>query len=83
MISVKTIAQTIAKHAGITLDTPTLSPRPNDVDRLAANTMKAKKLLLYKPAVPIEEGINVYMNWLQSTYPDLKKLLKQIPAKNW
>lgn len=82
-ISVKTIAQTIAKNAGITLQPPTLAPRPNDVDRLAANTKRAQKLLSYTPQVSIEEGIEVYMQWLQDTYPDMKKLLKKIPVKNW
>ena len=82
-VSVKTIAETIAKHAGITLTPSTLAPRPNDVDRLAANTQKAQKLLSYKPEVSIEQGIEKYLVWLRATYPDMKALLKKIPTKNW
>ncbi len=82
-VSVKTIAKTIGKYAGLPLKLPSLPPRPNDVDRLAANTKKAKTLLSYTPEVSIEDGIERYITWLKETYPDMKALLKKIPIRNW
>ncbi len=77
----------IAKHicTGVGLPhRPLMKPaRPNDVMRHYADITKAKKLLSYKPAVPIAEGLKKYIEWVKQTYPNPKKLLKQIPDTNW
>ncbi len=82
-ISIATIAKTITHFAGIPYRPIQMAPRPNDVDRLAANTQKARTLLSYTPKIAIEQGIEQYMHWLKHTYPNTKLLLKQIPTKNW
>lgn len=82
-ISVETVAKTITQLAGIPYNPASLPPRPNDVDRLAANTKKARKVLGFSPEIPIESGLATYVDWVKQTYPDSKKLLKYIPARNW
>lgn len=82
-VSVKTIAQTICKHAHLPYDPESLPPRPNDVDRLAANTKKAREVLGFSPKTAIESGLAMYVDWVKQHYPDSNKLLEYIPAKNW
>lgn len=82
-VSVATVASLISKQAGLPYNPIYLDARPNDVDRLAANTQKAKKLLAYTPSVTIEEGITIYVSWLKATYPNIDSLLAHIPKTNW
>ena len=40
-----------------------LPERPGDVPRTYADISKAQKLLAYRPATPISEGIPRYVDW--------------------
>ncbi len=82
-VSVRTIAQTICRHTNLPYQPDQLPPRPNDVDRLAANTKKAGKLLGFSPKTAIETGLELYVDWVKQSYRDTKKLLRQIPSRNW
>lgn len=63
---------------------PIMKPaRPNDVARHYADISKAKKLLSFEPKIAIAEGLKTYIAWVKKTYPDPKKLLINIPDKNW
>ncbi len=82
-ISISAIAQAITAYAGIPYHPDSFPARPNDVDRLAANTNKARTTFTYSPKISIDEGIPLYMSWLKKTYPNSEKLLSQIPTTNW
>jgi UDP-glucose 4-epimerase len=82
-VSINSIAQAITKLAGIPYHPTILPSRPNDVDRLAANTKKAKKLLDFTSLVAIDEGLSRYISWMKTTYPNPSRLLSKIPLTNW
>lgn len=82
-VSVETIAKLICREARIPYAPIMMPPRPNDVARHAADIAKAKRILGFTPTVSIEDGLKLYMKWLQSAYPDPKQALKLIPDKNW
>ena len=82
-IKVAHIAKTVCQVAQLPFK-PIMKPsRPNDVFRHFANIAKAKKLLLWKPTVAIDDGLKRYISWVKKTYPDSKKLIEQIPDVNW
>ena len=83
LFSINSIAQAITKLAGIPYHPTILPSRPNDVDRLAANTKKAKKLLDFTSLVAIDEGLSRYISWMKTTYPNPSRLLSKIPLTNW
>jgi UDP-glucose 4-epimerase len=82
-VSINAIAETIYRSVGIAYSPTLLDPRPNDVDRLAANTEKAKLLLSYSPKIDIQKGLAMYISWMKHTYPNPKKLTKFVPNTNW
>lgn len=82
-ISVSRLGRLINEEAGLSYQPIILPARPNDIDRLAAGTAKARKLLRFVPGISIQTGIPAYVRWLRGTYPDTKKLLKKIPQTNW
>lgn len=45
-----------------------LPPQPGDVQITYADISKAKKLIGYQPQTTIQEGVNKYIAWYQSTY---------------
>jgi nucleoside-diphosphate-sugar epimerase len=59
-----------------------LPERPGDVHHLHADTRKAERMLGYKAAIGIEEGIAKYIDWVRSTYPDPSALL-DTQLTNW
>lgn len=82
-VTIKKIAETVIRLLNKKLKIIYVSPRPKDVRRHFADISKAKKLLQYKPEVDLEEGILEYINFLEEGQVDFKKLLRQIPDKNW
>ncbi len=82
-VTIRTLAKTICRLARIPFR-PIMKPsRPNDVFRHAADITKAARVLRYRPAVSIREGLIRYGAWLTKMYPDHSLLLKQIPPANW
>ncbi len=60
------------------------APRPGDVMRLAADSSKAHRLLDWKPAVPLEEGIRRLLEWHETTRKtDWKADLQEEVVRNW
>ncbi len=80
---VATLARIICATVDIPFKPVMMPPRPNDVERHAANIEKAKKILSYNPMVNASEGLNRYINWVKNTYPNTSSLLKLVPTTNW
>jgi UDP-glucose 4-epimerase len=82
-VTIAKIANIICKQTGLPFR-PIMKPaRPHDVERHAANTGKAKRMLGYTPQVSVEEGISIFIDWMKKTYPAPEKLLKRVPNTNW
>jgi dTDP-glucose 4,6-dehydratase len=68
-ISVREIAQAVFRALGgeffIELDGARVRPENSEVDRLLADTEKAKRLLGWQPSVSIEEGIALTIDWMR------------------
>ena len=58
---IEIIEQELGKKAHITM----LPEQPGDVHRTYADISKAERLLHYKPKVPIEQGIRLFVDWLK------------------
>jgi UDP-glucuronate 4-epimerase len=56
---IELIEQELGKKARITM----LPEQPGDVHRTYADVRKAEYLLHYKPKVPIEQGIRLFVEW--------------------
>ncbi len=56
------IAETLGKKADVTM----LSEQPGDVRATYARIDKARRLLDYTPATPIEEGIRLFIEWYRN-----------------
>lgn len=82
-ITIDEIARNVCKETGLPFKPMKKPARPNDVMRHYADISKARKILSYKPAVSIHEGLQKYVSWVKQTYPNPKKMLKLIPDKNW
>lgn len=82
-VTIKDIAKSICTQTGVPF-IPSMKPaRPNDVARHYADITKARKLLSFSPKINIKEGLASYITWVKQTYPNPKKLLKQMPDTNW
>jgi nucleoside-diphosphate-sugar epimerase len=47
-----------------------LPEQPGDVERTYADISKAKALLDWAPETPIEEGLQVFADWVKDYYAD-------------
>ncbi len=54
LIEEKTGMEAVIKH---------IDPQPGDVFTTYANIEKARKLIKYDPEIPIEEGLEYFMDW--------------------
>lgn len=68
----KLIAKIINKDTEVETEEVRLRPENSEVERLKADTAKAKELLNWSPAYTLEEGLRETVNWL-STHLDLYK----------
>lgn len=57
--------------------------RPGDVLRLFSDTTKAQKLIGFKPAVTLTEGLKKLLAWYQVQGKTPEQLLEQEIVKNW
>lgn len=82
-VSIYDIAKIISNKTHLPFTPNILPARPNDVDRLAADTTKARTLLKFTPEITITDGLANYIAWMNTNYPDPKKLASKIPDTNW
>lgn len=82
-ISIKNIAEIIIKKTGSSSKIIFQPPRPHDVRRHFADISKAKKILGFRPKINIEKGIELYIKHLEKSKINLKKVLNDIPERNW
>lgn len=67
-LSIKMLCKKIQKAAHKTNSAPQYAKkREGDIHKSVADTTKAQKILGFKPAIPIEEGLKRYMRWYEST----------------
>jgi UDP-glucuronate 4-epimerase len=59
------LVQLLSDALGIKPTFEHLPPQPGDVERTWADVAKAQRLLGYRPAVPIEEGIKRFAAWFK------------------
>jgi nucleoside-diphosphate-sugar epimerase len=66
-LSIKTLYKKIQKAAKKTNRAPQYAKkREGDVYKSVADTTKAQKILGFKPAITIEEGLKRYIQWYES-----------------
>lgn len=83
-VTIKEIADRLLKllgkeNLGIQFE-PT---RPADVQRHFADPSKLAKLTGYKAEIGIEEGLQLYIDWLKTQKFDSAQLLKEMTTQNW
>jgi len=82
-VSIRDIANIIIKLIGKPVKIEYQKDRPHDVKRHFANVSKAKTLLGYKAKTEVKNGIKRYIEHLEKKNVDFKKLLNQMPERNW
>lgn len=83
-VSINEIARLVLERCG----RPDLRPeygaeRPADVRRHYADVSRARSEMQFVAGVDIRTGIDRYVSWFMTTYPDPSQLLKQEQAINW
>jgi UDP-glucose 4-epimerase len=83
MITIADVAAAVARACG----RPDLvaqyeSPRPGDVIALQADTSRARELLNFRAAINFDRGLQMYLQWFRSRYPDPSLLLED-RLQNW
>jgi UDP-glucuronate 4-epimerase len=60
------LVQLLSEALGVRPEIEQLPAQPGDVERTWADISKAERLLGYRPAVPIEEGIPKFVAWFKA-----------------
>ena len=66
----KDLISGIADAMSMTPEVKQLPEQPGDVERTYADISKARDLLGYEPKTPIEEGLQVFADWVKDYYAD-------------
>lgn len=83
-VSITQLAEIIAKTLGRTDIRPVYEQnRPGDVKRHYADISKAGKLIGFSPAIDIEKGISLYIDWFNAQNFDVSGLIRQETIFNW
>lgn len=82
-ISIKNIAEVVIKKVGSRSKIIFQPPRPHDVRRHFADISQAKKNLGFRPKINIEKGTELYIKHLEKSKVNFKKVLDDIPERNW
>jgi nucleoside-diphosphate-sugar epimerase len=61
------IVSLIGKEAEIVLDAERLRPQTSEVKRLIADNSKARKLMGWKPEIPLNEGLKRTIEWISGS----------------
>jgi UDP-glucose 4-epimerase len=83
MITISDVAAAVVRACG----RPDLAaqhdnPRPGDVIALQADTSRARELLNFRAAIDFDRGLQMYLQWFRSRYPDPSLLLED-RLQNW
>lgn len=81
--SIKEIASSLA----MLCDREDIAPvfgeeRPGDILALQADTKLAREILKFKPSIEFDEGLKIFLEWLNLNFLDLK-VFKDDPIRNW
>ena len=82
-VTINDVAKTIIKQLNNEVKITYVSPRPSDVRRHFDDITKAKKILNFMPKISIEEGLEMYLAYLENEKIDFKTALKPVPERNW
>lgn len=83
MITISQVADAVLRACGRTDLTPEhRKPRPGDVIALQADTTRARDLLKFRAGIGFEQGLQMYLEWFRSRYPDPAVLLED-RLENW
>jgi NAD dependent epimerase/dehydratase len=81
-ISIRDLAERIIELVGrevtLELDEDRLRPPESEVDRLVADTAKARRLLGWEPAVELDEGLQRTIDWLSGSLDVYKPSLYNV-----
>jgi UDP-glucose 4-epimerase len=83
MITISDVAASVLRAC----DRPDLAPkyahpRPGDVIALQADTTRARDLLGFQASIDFEQGLQLYLQWFRSHYPNPSLLLED-RLQNW
>jgi UDP-glucose 4-epimerase len=82
-VSVRRLAELLARAIDPTLAPELSDPRPGDVHRHWADVTRARTRLGFQAEVGIEEGLARYLAWFRQTYPDPAACLRDEAVRNW
>jgi len=83
-VTIIDIANKLLKLLGRTDLKPEYLPaRPGDVLRHCADISKLQKVTGFKPAIGIDQGLQLYIDWFKKTYGEPAALLKDCNMHNW
>ncbi|WP_425616595.1 NAD-dependent epimerase/dehydratase family protein [Anatilimnocola sp. NA78] len=70
-IEIRSLIDMIAHAVGTEAVIEQRAPRAGDMPLTCADLTKAGRLLNYEPRVPIERGVNEYVEWARAKHPEL------------
>ena len=82
-VTIARIAELVCEVVDPTLEPVRTDPRPADVHRHYADVRKARERLGFQAEIPIEEGIERYVNWFRERHDDVEALLAADVERNW
>jgi len=82
-VTVRRLAELLAKAIDPTLAPEYTEARPADVRRHWADVSRARAELGFAAPVGIEEGLSRYVAWFREAYPDPAACLRDEAVRNW
>lgn len=83
MVSIREVAQAVCRLCQRPdLQPVNAAPRPGDVNALHADTSLARDLLRFTAEIGFEQGLERYVDWFSTRYPDPSGLLED-KLENW
>jgi NAD dependent epimerase/dehydratase len=75
---VQRILEQLGRHAPTALDEARLRPPDSEVERLVADTSRARRLLVWEPQVELDEGLRRTIAWLSASLDAYKPSLYNV-----
>ncbi|HEY8087872.1 MAG TPA: NAD-dependent epimerase/dehydratase family protein, partial [Polyangiaceae bacterium] len=69
LVTIRELAETIARLLGFRLEIEFASARPGEVHLANCSADKARRLLRYRPCVALEDGLRAMIDWIRSRGP--------------
>jgi UDP-glucose 4-epimerase len=82
-VTIRRLAELLAKAIDPTLAPEFSEPRPADVRRHWADVSRARAELGFSAQVGIEDGLARYVAWFREAYPDPAACLRDEVVRNW